>query len=151
MSHVLPELPRLARYALAAAFAMAERPGERLTSTQLADLVDAPKAMLAKVLSSLTAAGIVDGVRGHHGGYFLARPAHDIQLVEVVAAATGSTEPRRIECVLGARRCDATNPCAMHDLWISVVDEACKVLCNRTLTDVLDHPPMLHRQASTDS
>jgi len=46
--------------------------------------------MLEQVLRKLKSAGIVGSQRGRRGGYYLARPAHEITLGDVVRACDGS-------------------------------------------------------------
>jgi Rrf2 family iron-sulfur cluster assembly transcriptional regulator len=46
--------------------------------------------MLEQVLRKLKSAGLVGSQRGRRGGYFLARPAHEITLGDVVRACDGS-------------------------------------------------------------
>ena len=48
MSYVLPELPRIARYGLAATIELASRGDERLTTRQLATAIDAPPMARAR-------------------------------------------------------------------------------------------------------
>jgi Rrf2 family protein len=67
--------------------------GKSLPAAKLAEYHDVPAAQMAKHLQALSAAGVLESVRGRSGGgYRLARPAEDVSLLEVVDAIEG-TEP----------------------------------------------------------
>ena len=72
-------------YALRAMVCLAEHPGEPLTSKQIADLLKTRSDYLAKVLSTLTRAGLISSRRGRRGGFCLTKPAEDITLLEILS------------------------------------------------------------------
>lgn len=65
------------------------RDGQTLPAARLAEFHGVPPAYLAKHLQALTTAGIAEALPGRHGGYRLARPAHEITLLAVVTAVDG--------------------------------------------------------------
>ena len=67
---------------------LAAAPGA-LPAAQLADFHALAPAATAKVLQQLAAAGIIEARPGRTGGYALARPATDITIAQIVAAARG--------------------------------------------------------------
>jgi len=135
MSLQVQFLSKTSRYALAAVTVLATLgPEERLASAELAELTAVPRAFLGKVLTHLARAGIVDGVKGHGGGYRLARPAASIALAEVIAAIReedGGFTP----CALGAVTCDKTNPCAVHDRWYAIRESLTGMLATVTVAE----------------
>ena len=58
--------------------------GERLAQAQ-----DIPSNFLENILSDLRNAGIVASRRGAEGGYWLARPAEEVSLADVIRAVDG--------------------------------------------------------------
>jgi Rrf2 family protein len=60
------------------------RDGESLTLPQIAELEGISAANAGKLMWLLNKAGFVHSTRGTKGGYFLARPASDIHLNEVI-------------------------------------------------------------------
>ena len=62
----------------------------------IADAEGLPLAYLEQVVARLRRAGLVMSARGAHGGYWLARPAEEISMDEVVQALEGSIAP--MEC-----------------------------------------------------
>ncbi|MBS1261862.1 MAG: putative HTH-type transcriptional regulator [Calditrichaeota bacterium] len=67
----------------------AEHAEKRWQSGELAEATGLPASYLSKVLSPLTAAGILDSARGRGGGVRLAKPAAEIRLSDVAAATEG--------------------------------------------------------------
>ena len=62
----------------------------------IADAEGLPLAYLEQVVARLRKAGLVMSARGAHGGYWLARPAEEIAMDEVVQALEGTITP--MEC-----------------------------------------------------
>ena len=58
--------------------------GESLTLPQIAELEGISTANAGKLMWLLNKAGFVQSTRGTKGGYFLARPAGDIRLSEII-------------------------------------------------------------------
>ena len=75
-----------AEYALRAVVALADGGGKPLTTQRIAQTTKVPANYLAKVLQSLSRAGIVSSQRGLGGGSMLARPAAEISVYEVIEA-----------------------------------------------------------------
>src|ERR671927_2042408 len=59
----------------------------------IADAEGLPLAYLEQVVARLRKAGLVMSARGAHGGYWLARPAEEITMVDVVQALEGAIPP----------------------------------------------------------
>lgn len=116
-TNLVPGLPRSARYALSSACVLSQLDeGERMTARAIAERTGIPPAFLAKVLRQLVRAEILNGTRGHGGGFRLARAAGTITLGQVVAA-TRDDEPDLHLCPMGKTRCRSEEPCSLHDLW----------------------------------
>jgi Rrf2 family protein len=83
-------LSRAANYAIAALVHLAGRKdGQPLVAYLAAKEQGFPMAYLFKGLNQLVAAGILRSVRGPNGGYWLARRAKDISLLEIIEAVDG--------------------------------------------------------------
>ena len=63
--------------------------GERVSSAQLAQETGLPLPTVQKLVSLLTAAGLLRSIRGAKGGLQLARPAAAITLADIVEAVEG--------------------------------------------------------------
>jgi len=129
-------LTKTTRYAMAATTALAElQQGERIPSAELAERTLIPRAFLGKVLTQLSRAGLVYGVKGHGGGYCLARAAGEIHLLDVVEALQEDGEALPATCALGAVACDPLLPCALHDRWTEIRGGMRRLLASVTVAE----------------
>ncbi|GDX12081.1 hypothetical protein LBMAG57_38530 [Verrucomicrobiota bacterium] len=85
----------------------------RLSAAEIADQRGLPRAMVAKILSTLSQASLVDGSPGPGGGYALARAPHLIRLRE--PHELFEREDVSTNCPFGGGVCGVGDPCAMHD------------------------------------
>jgi Rrf2 family protein len=91
--------------------------GERILARDLAAATDIPRQFLGKILHRLARADLLDSAKGRGGGFRFARPAGEIEVVDVVAALDGLDTTNR--CVLGLDECNDAMPCPLHDEWIT--------------------------------
>jgi Rrf2 family protein len=103
---------------------LAALPEDRaLTTSQLAEFFEVPKAYLAKNLQALSNAGLVHATLGRSGGYRLARPATKITLRDVVQAIEGPEQCFRCQEIrqrgpTGQPRNCYTKPCGIaRAMW----------------------------------
>ncbi len=105
-----------ARYALHVMMRLASMPkGTQTRARDLSKATNVPPAYLSKIMRRLVRKGLLRARKGHGGGFVLARRAQSIRLEDVLAAAGGSLEPD--VCIFGNGRCDAADPCPLHDSW----------------------------------
>jgi len=124
---------RTTETAIAALGSLAEAhevPGRRSVE-QIATACGRRAPFLAKLLSTLSRSGLVEGERGPGGGYRLARSPEEITLLEVYRLFEG--EPPTDECAWGAD-CLAGEPCPLHD-GIAEVREATRRFLEQTTLD----------------
>ncbi len=84
----------------------------RLSSRDIATNRNLPQPIVAKLLVSLSQAGLVEGAPGPKGGYWLAKPPLEISLLEIVS--TFEKVGDRISCPFGTGKCDADKACPLH-------------------------------------
>lgn len=95
--------------------------GARLSAAQLAQETGLPAPTVAKLVSRLSAAGLLKSVRGAHGGFKLARPAAAITLADIIEAVEGPIA--LTACVeAGKHDCTLEPGCAMRPRWPQVND-----------------------------
>ena len=111
-----------------------EEEGELFNSKQVSERVKQPKEFVSKVLQILTSSGIVGSKKGKNGGFFLAKPANKIRLIEIVEAIDGREVFEK--CVLGFPECGDAHPCPVHNTWGKIRDEAYNMLMTETLEDL---------------
>jgi Rrf2 family nitric oxide-sensitive transcriptional repressor len=73
-------------YAMRAMVALAAGDGSSMTTRQIAETMKVPQSYLSKVLQSLVRAGLVHSTRGLKGGFVLARPPEELNMMEVLNA-----------------------------------------------------------------
>ena len=76
-------------YAVRAAIELAAAGGEPIKGEAIADAQDIPLKFLENILGELKHTGIVSSRRGAQGGYWLAKPADDVSLADIVRAVEG--------------------------------------------------------------
>ncbi len=74
-----------------------------------------PAPFLSKIMRRLTASGILDAKKGHHGGFLLAKPPEEVRFIDILRAV--DFEPAADHCLFGLDNCDASNPCPLHPEW----------------------------------
>jgi Rrf2 family protein len=78
-----------ADYALRAAVELAAADGGHITAEQLARAQHIPGKFLEAILTQLRRAGLVRSQRGPEGGFWLAKPAGEIALADIIRAIDG--------------------------------------------------------------
>ncbi|HEY5988213.1 MAG TPA: Rrf2 family transcriptional regulator [Streptosporangiaceae bacterium] len=78
-----------ADYALRAAIELAASTDTHTTAEQLARAQNIPGKFLEAILTQLRRAGLVRSQRGPDGGFWLARPAGEISLADIIRAIDG--------------------------------------------------------------
>jgi Rrf2 family cysteine metabolism transcriptional repressor len=121
-----------------------QSPEQPTSLKAIADAEGLPLAYLEQVVARLRKAGLVMSARGAHGGYWLARPADEIAMDEVVQALEGAIAP--MECfvhdhterVLCSHEPDAGRGCATKLLWTRVQGGIIRSLQTTTLADLVE-------------
>jgi len=116
------QITRQADYALRAMVYLARLgPEERAATKKIAEVQKIPPSFLAKIISQLSIAKLIDTSRGARGGVLLARPASEISLLEVVEANNGPIALN--DCTVTPGKCDNAEFCPLHDIWQEAQDE----------------------------
>ena len=93
-----------------------------------------PRDFVAKIFQKLVRAGILRSAKGRGGGFALARPQHEITLMDIIEAVEG---PQLLDaCVIGLERCNDHMPCAQHDLYKPIRQRLKDYLRTTTLADM---------------
>ncbi|MBD3799473.1 Rrf2 family transcriptional regulator [Sulfuricurvum sp.] len=93
-----------------------------------------PYKYLTRVVTDLVKKGLIVSMRGREGGVTLAKKAEDIRLCDILDAMGEPLEPNR--CILGFEKCDAANPCALHDQWVAPKNMIETMLTETTLASL---------------
>jgi len=120
------KLSSLADYAVVMMSAAARHCGVtgRLNATLLAEETGLPLPTVQKLVSRLSAAGLIESARGTGGGFRLARPPAAISLADIVEAVEGPIA--LTACVeTGKQDCCVQETCRVKPHW-NVVNGAVK-------------------------
>ena len=123
-----------ADYAVRAAVQLAGSADRPVKGDVIAQAQDIPFAFLGSILRDLREAGIVRSQRGAEGGYWLAKPAAEITVADVIRAVDGplawvrGVRPEELEYAGPAR--------ALQEVWIAARANLREVLEAVTLADV---------------
>ncbi len=104
--------------------------GRRAPTSEIALKQHIPPSFLAKIVSQLSVAGVVQTSRGARGGVSLARAADEISLLEVVEAIDGPIMLN--ECVFDANACVFGDDCPVQDVWCNAQKTLVKTLSSTT-------------------
>ncbi|MCW2724659.1 MAG: transcriptional regulator [Frankiales bacterium] len=138
-----------ADYAVRAALELALSPDAPVKGEALARAQDIPPKFLEGILSTLRRAGLVRSQRGAEGGYWLARPAEDISVADVIRAVDGP-----LAGVRGLRPEDVSYDgaaTALGPVWVAVRANLRLVLEHVSLAQVAgDRLPAKVRRLAAD-
>ncbi len=98
---------------------------------EISEELKVPKEFVSKMLQILTDSGIVGSKKGKNGGFYLAKRASTIKLIDIVEAIDGLDVFQN--CVLGFPGCSVSEPCPVHEKWGKLRDDALKMLSEETL------------------
>lgn len=110
------QITRQADYAVRAMVYLAQLgPEKRAATGQIAQEKSIPPSFLAKIVSQLSVAGLLQTSRGARGGVSLAKPAEAISLLDVVEAIDGPIMLN--DCVSDTSTCTYNDDCPLKPVW----------------------------------
>jgi Rrf2 family protein len=110
------QITRQADYAVRAVLYLSKLPtGARAPTSRIANDRQIPPSFLAKIISQLSVAGVVQTARGARGGVSLSRPPGKITLLEVVEAIDGPIFLN--QCIGDPSSCEFHPGCEVHPVW----------------------------------
>jgi Rrf2 family iron-sulfur cluster assembly transcriptional regulator len=90
---------------------------------------------LEQLFGRLRRSNIVESVRGPGGGYYLAKPAEQITIAEIIVAVD---EPLDATKCGGLGNCHDERQCLTHDLWTGLNEKIYDYLASVTLQQLVD-------------
>ena len=110
------QITRQADYAMrAVAYLSNLGPDRRAATSQIAEDQKIPPSFLAKIVSQLSVAGLLQTSRGARGGVSLARSPDEISFLEVVEAIDGPILLN--ECVADGSACTFGETCTLRPVF----------------------------------
>jgi Rrf2 family protein len=123
-----------ADYAIRAAVELAAAADGPVKGERIAQAQQIPVNFLENILGDLRNAGLVASRRGAGGGYWLARPAAEISLADVIRAVDGPLA--NVRGVRSEQVTYAGTAEPLRDVWVAVRASLRGVLENVTLADL---------------
>ena len=128
------QITRQADYAVRAVLYLALLgPDRRAATSQIAENQQIPPSFLAKIVSQLSVAGLLQTSRGARGGVSLARAPESISILDVVEAIDGPILLN--ECVANSHGCHFDSECSMRSTWLDMQDVLVTRLKSKTFAD----------------
>ena len=130
------QITRQADYAVRAVVYLAQLGSDqRAATSQIAEEQQIPPSFLAKIVSQLSVAGLLQTSRGARGGVSLARSPEQISLLEVVEAIDGPILLN--ECVSNSGICTFGDTCPMRPVWCDAQAELVGRLKDTTFNNLV--------------
>jgi Rrf2 family cysteine metabolism transcriptional repressor len=125
------------RTSLRAMVEFARRYGEGpVPLSEVARAEELPLPYLEHVVAALRRAGLLQSVRGAHGGYLLTREPTQVRISEVFRAVEGSA--LTLDCMgRNATPCDREPICATRSFWQILAWRLRETLDSTSLADIL--------------
>lgn len=137
-----PLINQTAEYALRAMSCMALGTDEWVRAEDLALRTSIPRHYVSKILRKLVVARLLEGRKGHHGGFRLARPTAEITLKDVLSAVDALPSSA---CAFGRPHCNHENPCPLHGSWLELKADYMAWMNRHTLADLEDAQQVCER------
>lgn len=109
------KLAKLTDYAAVLMTVIAAEPGRVHSAQDLSERSHLAPATTAKLLKQLARAGLVESIRGAHGGYRLARAPERITVADVIDAVEGPIALTR--CAIHSGGCSIEPSCGTRANW----------------------------------
>jgi Rrf2 family iron-sulfur cluster assembly transcriptional regulator len=124
------------RYAVTAMLDLALHGGNGpLTLSEISENQGISLSYLEQLFASLRAKGLVRGVRGPGGGYYLGRETDEISIADIICAVDEWVEFTRCK---GKQNCRNGQRCLTHSLWDDLSQQIFIFLSDITLYDLVE-------------
>jgi Rrf2 family protein len=134
MSNVL-KMSNAVAMAIHAMVLLADRPGQLMSTHEIAVILDVSEAHLSKVLQRLTKSNLLVATRGPKGGFGLAPGMEEASLLQVYEVVEGPLASD--SCILSSPICGGKH-CVFGDLLVRLNREVRDYLGNTRLKDVTE-------------
>lgn len=126
------------RYAVTALLDLAVQESRHQGAISLSDIAKRQSisvSYLEQLFSKLRKAGLVSSTRGASGGYHLARPLEEIDVMSIITAVDESVNAMQCD---GRADCQDGAMCLTHDLWFGLSNHIESYLRQVTLAQLLN-------------
>ncbi len=120
-------------------------PEEGLSSSQISELENISQAYAAKMTRSLRLAGFISSIRGHKGGYILAKAPNEIKVSQVLRSMGGAIYDDSFCGQHSGTSALCTNSidCSLRSLWIMLQFNMDKLFDQVSIQDLMQTEDMV--------
>lgn len=129
------DISRKTDYALRMLAMLADGENNLLSVRAAAERVDVPYSFARSIQHGLVQAGIVESLRGVHGGMRLKADPNDVTIRQIVEAVQGPMVMN--DCTANGAECSRMNSCCYHSVWMGAQALMVDYLDSVTLADVV--------------
>ena len=129
------DISRKTDYALRMLAMLADGENNLLSVRAAAEQVDVPYSFARSIQHGLVQAGIVESLRGVHGGMRLKADPNDVTIRQIVEAVQGPMVMN--DCTANGAECPRMNSCCYHSVWMGAQALMVDYLDSVTLADVV--------------
>ncbi len=127
-------ISKLTDYATVVMAVLAQDSGQRLPASAMAERTGLEMPTVAKVLKTLARAGLVESIRGAHGGYRLTDAPERIRVAAIIRAMEGPIA--LTECALEPGICHREHDCSLKGNWQRIGETVEAALEQLSLADL---------------
>lgn len=109
------KLGKLTDYGTLVMVFLSHTPDELHSASDIAERTGIAAPTVSKVLKLLSRGGLLESVRGNHGGYRLLHPAENISVASIIKALEGPIA--LTECSEDDFDCNVSSGCTVHGHW----------------------------------
>lgn len=109
--------------------------GNKVGVKEISEAIHSPEAFTGKILQKLVKSEIVTSIKGRWGGFLIdEKTAKNTSISKIVEAIDGNEI--YTDCGLGLTKCDAKNPCPLHDKFLAIRNDLKQMLEQNTVFDL---------------
>ena len=124
-------------YGLLIMLTLARQSGQITPLSPLAKHLGVSSSYLSQIAKDLTKAHLINSKEGVGGGYYLARSAEQIRILDILEALSGKM---KVRCAHGeAKTCPHFKQCGLKSAWPILLDDIKSSLAKRSLASLLDN------------
>ncbi|MCW5920950.1 MAG: Rrf2 family transcriptional regulator [Saprospiraceae bacterium] len=110
--------------------------GNKVGLQELSQALDVPHHFLGKIMQDLVRHGVVDSVKGPHGGFYANAKTGKTVLTDILRITDGNLVFS--QCALGIKRCNAAYPCPLHDDFARCRDGMLQIMAQKTVSMLVE-------------
>lgn len=121
-------LSKTCEYAIRAACYISQKSqeGQNVGVKEIADQIGSPESFLSKILQKMVKGGVIQSVKGPHGGFYISHDGLSRPIADIVDMFEG--EELLGGCGVGLNHCSDEKPCPIHPEFVKVRSQLAELL-----------------------